>query len=1386
MEPFAQSTQTMLENPVTSGTIALSERSLPSLLANPLDAGSPSISSAASQSSLSGVASPPPLDGSLIQIQPLAQTLGILYGRSSLTGSLNAGNPYDVYRFELPALSSPAGFNLQGTGSLTLTSEALIVLVEDRNNNGRVDPGEVFEGSSTRPVQLPYRSGTTYYAIAYSPGGDLNYTLTLEADFAGNMLSTAVELGTLYARQSFQDFIGGTDQEDYYRFSIDEPGNLTLRLEGLTADANLQLVQDRNNNGFIEDNEILQVSANPGAAAEIITRQITPGIYFVRVLADSDQGTNYTLTLDLAQAGNSLSDARLLRFFDDTQSFFGFLDSTAPEDYYQFEVFTDSNLSLVLNGRSDRVTAQLIQDLNGNGTVEADEILATSVNQTGTLVDTLSRPLAAGIYFVRVLAPTPNASTNYQIDLSVTRQDQAGNDLASAQEIGVSAIPSPFTGWVDSTDANDYYRFSLLNASTVNLTLDSLSADANLQLIQDLNQDGIVDSNEILRTSANPGLAPESISQFLEPGDYFIRVYVGSGSTNYRLTVAALPVLDQAGNTLNDARLIALNSTASSFTDRVGNGDEDYYRFTIAANGTTFNLLLDDLQADAIAELIQDLNNDGIVDANEVLQTAVSINPTTKTLNRELDSGTYFVRIAAATPVSTSYRLSVSLDRAGNTPDLARPIPASDTPLFFSDWVGPADPIDYYQISLSRPSDLSLSLSGLSADVRFRLLDSSGALIRDSILNPDGTRSLNQTQLTGTGWIEVSSLRGSTSYTLQVAAPPVDNAGNSLASALDLGSLRGSQNFNDFVGNIDPRDYYRFSLNTPGTLTAQLTGLNADASLFLIQDRNNNGQVDGDDIIQFDTSPGAIAKSLTQVLETGTYFILVQQGTTNANTDYSLTLTVDQAGNTLEAARPIAVDTANRSFSDFISETGTDTSDYYRFSLDSNQTLSLALTTFNQRAAVQLIQDRNGNGIVDPDEILLTQETTGTAPISFSQPLEAGTYWLRVLPTTGDANYTLTVSTGPIDWFGLNLRDLDVIELARTAFTNGEIDHNETLTILRSTQDGGIVTRTELADLRLLVGNGQSLGMPDHVRILADRVVNGSVANQFFQGEPLGNLADSGDSATRMELLIRKWFLGQDRPLAQSSDGQITYTYRLASGSLFQNGIRYTDIRQGDLANAYLLAALAATALRSPDVIQTMFIDNGDDTYTVRFYNNGVADYVTVDRYLPVTAVGTFAYAGFDTFYNVSTNELWVALAEKAYAQMNELGWLGQDNTNSYQGIASGLETIAVQQITNRATTERLPLNLAALGSAFNAGELVFVKSNPVTVAPNIVPDQEYVVVDYDSTTQFVTLFNPWGTGDRRLEGSSRPGIVTLSESELIASFAFLSFTRDPSAVPLL
>ncbi len=107
----------------------------------------------------------------------------------------------------------------------------------------------------------------------------------------------------------------------------------------------------------------------------------------------------------------------------------------------------------------------------------------------------------------------------------------------------------------------------------------------------------------------------------------------------------------------------------------------------------------------------------------------------------------------------------------------------------------------------------------------------------------------------------------------------------------------------------------------------------------------------------------------------------------------------------------------------------------------------------------------------------------------------------------------------------------------------------------------------------------------------------------------------------------------------------------------------------------------------SPAAIQNMFLDNGDGTWTVRFYLNGVANYVTVDAMLPTDSSGALVYADYGMMNNAPTNTLWIPLAEKAYVQLNEIVQGGGYGTNRYSSIEGGIPATVYAQVLGHPAT---------------------------------------------------------------------------------------------------
>lgn len=340
------------------------------------------------------------------------------------------------------------------------------------------------------------------------------------------------------------------------------------------------------------------------------------------------------------------------------------------------------------------------------------------------------------------------------------------------------------------------------------------------------------------------------------------------------------------------------------------------------------------------------------------------------------------------------------------------------------------------------------------------------------------------------------------------------------------------------------------------------------------------------------------------------------------------------------------------------------------------------------------------------------------------------------------------------------LQDSTLAELTQSFYVDGQISRTEMMELIRTTIEDGTINSEELSDLRFLTSSQTNFQMPAHVRELAKSVVTSNPANLQYRGQALGNLI-AGSSAAHVNNLIDKWFLGTDDPILVGTG----ISYRNATGSLFVGTPTISQARQGALGDCYFIASMISIASKNPAAVQNMFIDNGDDTYTVKFYGgalgtfyqnglissgfisgSGVASYVTVNLRLPTYGNGTLAYSGMGLSATSSNTPLWIALAEKAYAQWNELGNSGRDGKNQYSSIEGGWMSNTNSQILGYNSTN-YPMSGTSkqtLINALNSGNAVTIGTNS-SVNAGLVGGHAYVVTGYNASTDRFTLFNPWG-----------------------------------------
>jgi hypothetical protein len=311
--------------------------------------------------------------------------------------------------------------------------------------------------------------------------------------------------------------------------------------------------------------------------------------------------------------------------------------------------------------------------------------------------------------------------------------------------------------------------------------------------------------------------------------------------------------------------------------------------------------------------------------------------------------------------------------------------------------------------------------------------------------------------------------------------------------------------------------------------------------------------------------------------------------------------------------------------------------------------------------------------------------------------------------------------------------------------------------------------------------------MPDYVHNLLNKVVNADPANATYQGQgleffPTGLWA--GAPGWMLTDLTDKWFLGGDRPalptdLTYSGGQPLPLHYAYAAGSLFGSGAGFNDVMQGYAGDCYLMAGLEEATIQAPQYVNNMVIDNGDGTYTVRFYNNGTPDYVTVDRYLPSSPSGKFEFANMGRSLSDPNNKLWVALAEKAYAQLDESGWNGRGagkQVNSYRSLDNGSSGLAMSQITGHAATSGSLYGMTGttFENDFLAGRLITFNTSADPnhyVDGNVVRNHVYALVGFFSNAGGIfVLDNPWAPGAvDPSDGKPRADTLALTVDQMIA-----------------
>ncbi|GAP99431.1 pre-peptidase C-terminal domain-containing protein [Leptolyngbya sp. NIES-2104] len=479
------------------------------------------------------------------------------------------------------------------------------------------------------------------------------------------------------------------------------------------------------------------------------------------------------------------------------------------------------------------------------------------------------------------------------------------NPTESVRSITPSATPQVFTGTVSLVDPFDLYQLQTSATNYIQLSLTGLSSNANIELIQERNNNYSIDANEILARSTNGNAISEIVNSILLPGTYFIRVSTNdSASTDYRLSATALSyattnIVWQHSQTGSNVtwEMAGTTPVSASSLPQVADpnwqiaGSVDFnqdrssdYLWRHSQSGENLIWLMDDTTSTVkgIRFLPQvpdrtwkmtglaDFDADGSAD---VLwrNTQSGENVLWLMSDGRVISGKFLPQVS---DVNWQIAGAKDFDRNGSADIVWRNTRSGENLLWLMNRA-----VVVTSAFLPQLPDRTWEIAGIED---FDLDSFPDLLWRNTVTGgnviwlTEGTvveSAVTLASVPDPNWRIVATTRRSDQ------PPAIDGVGNTRPTAFNIGTLNTTATFSEQLSFDDDQDVYQFRLENPSSLSITLTRLMSDATVQLLD-------VNGTVVALSTPTP---QPTINQQLDAGTYYLRVSQ-TSQTPAYYYLTL----------------------------------------------------------------------------------------------------------------------------------------------------------------------------------------------------------------------------------------------------------------------------------------------------------------------------------------------------------------------------------------------------------------------------------------------------------------------------------------------------------------
>ncbi|NEQ39895.1 MAG: peptidase-like protein [Okeania sp. SIO3I5] len=844
-------------------------------------------------------------------------------------------------------------------------------------------------------------------------------------------LRSAFELGAITTtpikkneKIGFRRSNGVRERNDYYKFTLEQESDLTLTLDRLDNDANIQILDS--------DGDVLFSSTNRGIESEIIDADLEAGEYFVRVFRRGNAQTNYQINLSAAPINITQDDtAPGIRLGDDflnnltegvvVTDEIGFTERNQRDksDYYNFVIDEESDFSLTLDQLTQNADVRLYE-------ADGRSLLFRSTNG-GRNEETINAILEPGKYVIEV-EPKGRARTDYRLEIDADANIseptnklpgvQLGDLLERTEDEPLFGLGEIGFGRGSTRDQNDYFTFNLDEDSFFFADMDLFNANIRLDLYEydpDENELG-----QLLAKSNKKGKNPEIISgEVLEAGNYAVRVRpVGNARTDYRLELKVFDQdLDDIPTPETAEDLGEITDTTTKKSGNIGSliltglrDQADWYKFSLSSQ-KNLDLTLDGLGANANVEIYDS-------DGKTRISRSAKRGSRPENINETLDAGDYFVKVLPQGNARTRYTLSLNAEEPFTDPerfDLGNI--TGDNPSNIQDIggerSGQRNTLDIYSFSLDKQIDFRATLDQIKSNANLELYDSGEDLEDDSddnliVSSTESGRTPELLELIlepGNYNLRVLPVGAAdTEYRVELDATEVAE-GLDVFEVGELSEYKKRQRVGFTTGGVrNTKDIYNFTVDEASTFNLTLDELSGNANVTIVDEN-------GDRLFR-SFNNGRRAENITGELEPGNYAAeIFPVGNAKARYFLSMDAVATQGpgeGETPETAFDLSLGTpVTERVGDRKTDGSRNTEDYYKIIVSETSELNINLDNLQRNADLKLV-DSDGTVIAD-------STNSGKNSEVISEVLDAGEYFALIdRKSSGATRYRLTADVDPI------------------------------------------------------------------------------------------------------------------------------------------------------------------------------------------------------------------------------------------------------------------------------------------------------------------------------------------------------------------------------------